>query len=86
MRRVIGKYIDEGPNNVILDLSAIDFVDSSGLGVLVQMAKKVQALGGKLQIVTNPRITQTVKLVKLEQFLSLQASVDAAMANLETTP
>lgn len=81
-RKVIGKCIDEGPANIILDLSAIDFVDSSGLGVLVQMAKKTQGLGGTLQIISNPRVTQTVKLVRLEQFLSLQPSVESALNNI----
>lgn len=70
---------------MILDLSKIDFIDSSGLGVLVQLAKKVQTSGGKLQIVTNPRVTQTVKLVRLEQFLALQPSVEVALENVPQT-
>ena len=74
--------VDEGPKHFILDLSKIDFVDSSGLGALVQLAKKVQSAGGTLQIVTNPRVTQTVKLVRLEQFLALQTSVDIAIQNV----
>ena len=68
---------------MILDLSTIDFVDSSGLGVLVQMAKKTQTLSGTLQIITNARVTQTVKLVRLDQFLSLQTSIGEALAKLE---
>jgi anti-anti-sigma factor len=81
-RKVVGKCIDDGPANIILDLSAIDFVDSSGLGVLVQMAKKTQSLEGTLQIISNPRVTQTVKLVRLEQFLSLKPSVEVALENI----
>lgn len=75
--------IDEGPTNIVLDLSKIDFVDSSGLGALVQLVKKAQTEGGSLQIVTNPRITQTVKLVRLEKFLSLQSSVEEAIENID---
>ena len=80
-RKVLTKCIEEGPKNVILDLSTIDFVDSSGLGALVQIAKKAQSATGTLQIVTNPRVTQTVKLVRLEKFLALQTSVDVAIEN-----
>jgi anti-anti-sigma factor len=68
-----------------LDLSKIDFVDSSGLGALVQLVKAAQNLGGSLQIVTNPRVTQTVKLVRLEKFLSLQPSVEEALANIKSS-
>jgi anti-anti-sigma factor len=84
-KKVIGKCVEDGPFNVILDLSTIDFVDSSGLGILVQIAKKTQNLSGKLQIITNARVTQTVKLVRLDQFLTLRASIDEALANLNQT-
>jgi anti-anti-sigma factor len=84
-RKVLTKCVDEGPKHLILDLSKIDFVDSSGLGALVQLVKKAQTEGGTLQIVTNARVTQTVKLVRLEQFLSLQPSVDVAIAKAKSS-
>jgi anti-anti-sigma factor len=82
-KKVMDKCVEEGPKHLILDLSKIDFVDSSGLGALVQLVKKAQSVEGTVQIVTNARVTQTVKLVRLEQFLSLQTSVDAAVAKIE---
>ncbi len=81
-RRVLGECIDAGPKHVVLALSQIDFVDSSGLGALVQLVKQAQTAGGTLQIVSNARVTQTVKLVRLEKFLSLQPSVEEAIANI----
>lgn len=78
-RKKLGQYVDDGPPHIVLDLGQIDFVDSSGLGALVQLAKKAQGAGGSFQIVTNPRVTQTVKLVRLESFLSLQDSVEVAL-------
>ena len=81
-RKVIGKCIEDGPQHAILDLSQIDFIDSSGLGALVQLAKQAQSAGGTSQIVTNARVTQTVKLVRLEQFLSLRQSMEVALENI----
>ncbi|WP_293078639.1 STAS domain-containing protein [Moorena sp. SIO3H5] len=83
LRNVIGKFIEEGPAHIILVLSTIDFVDSSGLGALVQLVKKAKTAGGSVQVVTNPRVTQTVKLVRLEQFLSLQDSLAVAEENVK---
>ncbi|HAC65650.1 MAG TPA: anti-sigma F factor antagonist [Cyanothece sp. UBA12306] len=83
LRKVIGDYISEGPADIILVLSQIDFIDSSGLGALVQLVKKAQECGGSLQVVTNPRVTQTVKLVRLEKFLSLQDSLENAEKSLK---
>jgi anti-anti-sigma factor len=82
-RKVMEKFVDDGPKNFILDLTQIDFVDSSGLGALVQLVKRVQGAGGTLQVVSNPRVTQTVKLVRLEQFLSLQETVEIALGNVK---
>lgn len=84
-RKSVSECIEEGPKNIILDLSKIDFVDSSGLGALVQLVKTAQTNGGTLQVVTNARVTQTVKLVRLEKFLSLQTSVNAAIEKLKST-
>ncbi|BAY15451.1 anti-sigma factor antagonist [Nostoc sp. HK-01] len=81
--KVLGSKIEEGPKHIILDLSKIDFVDSSGLGALVKLAKQAQNAEGTLQIVSNPRVTQTVKLVRLEKFLSLQTTVDVALENIK---
>lgn len=78
--KALEKFAEETPKNFVLDLSQIDFVDSSGIGALVKLAKKVQNGGGTFQTVTNPRVTQTVKLVRLEQFLSLRPSVEDAVA------
>jgi len=85
-RKVVGGYIEEeqSAKHIILDLSQIDFVDSSGLGALVQLVKKAQSNGATLQVVSNARVTQTVKLVRLEKFLSLQPSVDDAIENVKS--
>jgi anti-anti-sigma factor len=81
-RKVLSNHIENGPKNIILVLAQIDFVDSSGLGALVQLVKQAQTAGGSLQVVTNPRVTQTVKLVRLEKFLSLQPDIETALANV----
>jgi len=81
--KVVTKYLEEGSPNLILDLTGIDFIDSSGVGALVQLAKLVQSRAGVFQVVSNPRITQTVKLVRLEKFLSLRNSLQEALDRLK---
>lgn len=78
-QKVVLGYVKETANKIILDLSQIDFIDSSGLGALVRIAKQVESLKGSLQIVSNPRVTQTVKMVRLEKFLKLKNSLDEAL-------
>ncbi|MCH2047807.1 MAG: STAS domain-containing protein [Trichodesmium sp. ALOHA_ZT_67] len=77
--------IDKEPKNIILDLSKIDFVDSSGLGALVQLVKYTKEQKGTLQIVSNARVTQTVKLVRLEKFLSLRSTLEEAIEDIKNS-
>ena len=78
----MSRYVEEGPSHIILDLSGIDFMDSSGLGAMVQIVKKAKEVEGSVQVIANPRVMQTVKLVRLEKFLAIQPSVDVALENL----
>ncbi len=70
------------PLPVVIDLSRIDFIDSSGLGVLVQLAKQCQDAGIPFLVVGNARVVQTVKLVRLEEFLHLQPDLATALGAL----
>jgi anti-anti-sigma factor len=65
---------------LIIDLSRIDFIDSSGLGALVQLAKNCKESGTQFALLGNARVVQTVKLVRLETFLNLQPSLADALA------
>ena len=54
----------------IIDLTKIDFLDSSGLGALVQTAKEYKKLKLGFSVVGNSRVAQTIKLVRLGDFLT----------------
>ena len=63
----------------VLDLSKIDFLDSSGLGALVQLDKQCTDAKRSFLLVGNTRVTQTIKLVRLEQFLHLVEDLPTAL-------
>lgn len=67
---------------LVVDLSHIDFLDSSGLGALVQLAKQCTSDGQQFLVVGNARVVQTVKLVRLEEFLHLQPDLATALGSL----
>ena len=67
----------------ILDLTKIDFLDSSGLGALVQTAKECKKLKLDFSVVGNSRVAQTIKLVRLGDFLNLKSSLDDALNYLK---
>jgi len=67
----------------VIDLSKIDFLDSSGLGALVQTAKECKKLKIGFSVVGNSRVAQTIKLVRLGDFLNLKSSLEDALVYLK---
>ena len=65
---------------VVIDLTNIDFIDSSGLGAMVQAAKKCTQSKRPFSVVGNPRVVQTIKLVRLEDFLHLAPDINTAIS------
>ena len=68
----------------VLDLTKIDFLDSSGLGALVQTAKECKKLKLDFSVVGNSRVAQTIKLVRLGDFLNLNSSLEEALTFLRS--
>ena len=75
----INDHLTSTPQPLVLDLSKIDFIDSSGLCALVQFAKHCNGQKIQFLVVCNARVVQTVKLVRLEEFLHLQPDLNTAL-------
>ncbi len=69
-------------SSIVIDLTNIDFLDSSGLGALVQIAKQCNEAKRLFTIIGNPRVVQTIKLVRLEGFLNLAPDLNSALKQL----
>ena len=69
---------------VSTNLTNIDFLDSSGLGALVQTAKECKKLKLGFSVVGNSRVAQTIKLVRLGDFLNLKSTLDDALVFLKS--
>ena len=67
----------------VINLTKIDFLDSSGLGALVQTAKECKKLKLGFAVVGNSRVAQTIKLVRLGDFLNLKSSLEEALVFLK---
>ena len=79
----ITNNLKKNPLPFVIDLSKIDFLDSSGLGALVQTSKECKKLKLNLSVVGNSRVAQTIKLVRLGDFLNLKATLEDALIFLK---
>ena len=79
-------YVTNNLNNdfpFVIDLTKIDFLDSSGLGALVQTAKECKKAKLGFSVVGNSRVAQTIKLVRLGDFLNLKLTLEEALSYLK---
>lgn len=66
---------------VILDFREVDFIDSSGLGMLVRLVMRLKKEGGDLKLCyVSPRIESTLKTTKVNTVLKSYPSEAEAMA------
>lgn len=79
LREAIVTAVEAGHTQLIIDVERVEFLDSTGLGVLVGALKRVRADGGSLDIVcTHERILKIFKITGLDKVFGLHASVDEA--------
>ncbi len=81
LREAIVAAVDAGHTRLIVDVRKVDFLDSTGLGVLVGALKRVRADGGSLDILcTQERILKIFEITGLDKVFGLHTSVDEARA------
>jgi anti-sigma B factor antagonist len=69
---------DQGP--VVVDLTAVTFIDSTGLGVLIGARKQCDDNGRALRVVmSEPRILKVFEITGLTEFFDVQPSLGPAL-------
>ena len=86
LRERVIEVIVGGQPNVVLDLQEVDFIDSTGLGVVVGLLKRTRTHGGDLRLVsTRSTLRKVLELTALDQALPLAADVAAAIGGARAT-
>ncbi len=81
LRERLIEVIDGGARQVVVDLSRVDFLDSSGLGVLVGALKRIRTADGDLNLVcASEKLLKIFRITALDRVFRLHDSVEAATA------
>ena len=86
LRPLLDRVVEEGRRNVTVDLSQLRLVDSSGVGALVSLYKRVRASGGQgsfIKVTSQPLVI--FKLLRLDVVFELQRPPEAQSEPLATT-
>jgi anti-sigma B factor antagonist len=73
--------VSQGKYKIIVNLEGVDFLDSTGLGVLVGGLKRLRSHDGDLTLIcTQPRILKVFEITGLTKVFAIHNSVDEAVA------
>jgi len=82
LRETLISLVDAGNYHLIVDMEGVEFLDSTGLGVLVGGLKRVRAHDGVIDLVcTQGRILRIFRITGLSKVFSIYDSVDDALAS-----
>jgi anti-anti-sigma factor len=75
--------INGGTQRLVVDLSQLDYVSSSGLRVFILAAKRLQTVGGKIVLCSmKDQVRQVFDLAGFSSMLSIYGSRDEAIKGL----
>ncbi len=71
-KKAIGTLSEANSTRIVMDMSAVDFIDSSGLGCLVGALRTINNLGGDIKICSlRPQIRAIFELTRLHRVFAI---------------
>lgn len=81
LRERLATLHEAGRHHLVVDLRAVRFMDSTGLGVLVGVLKRVRLSGGSLALVIDSeRVLKVFRITALTQIFDIHSTLAAALA------
>ncbi len=79
--------ISNEQRGVVIDASALSYIDSAGVRVLIELAHSLTARRQRLAVVTAPRgpVAQILRVVSFEELAPVTGSIDQALNALQAT-
>jgi anti-sigma B factor antagonist len=82
LRESIVDLVNRGNYHLVVDMENVEFLDSTGLGVLVGGLKRVRAHDGSLRLVcTQERLLKIFRITGLTKVFAIYDTVDAAVSD-----
>src|SRR5437773_10385783 len=81
LARSLARMIAKCPEHVVVDLSGVTFIDSSGLAVLINAMQDMKEYGGKLTLAgINTNVRSIFETARLDQFFLIDRRDDELLA------
>lgn len=79
-RAALLEAADGGKHDIVVDLSQVDFLDSTGLGALIGAYRRAKERGGRVRLVTpDGQIARLLQITGLVRVFAVYHTLDAAL-------
>ena len=83
LKQKVLEELEKGEHKFVVDFSSTGYIDSSGLGVLVSLSKKIREQGGELRLASlNEDLRTLFELTKLDTLFKIADSREQALEGL----
>jgi anti-sigma B factor antagonist len=73
------ELLDEKIARIVLDLTGVSYIDSSGVGTIVELKRKAMRNKSKVILVgLQPRVRSLFEITRLDKFFDIAATIDEA--------
>ena len=80
LKQKVLEHLEAGDRKFVIDFSDTGYIDSSGLGVLVSLSKKIREQGGELRLSSlNEDLRTLFELTKLDTLFRIADTRDQAL-------
>jgi anti-sigma B factor antagonist len=87
LRKLIHETLDAGKQNILLNMSEVVYLDSSGLGELVAAYTTTKNRGGNLKLMKlTQRVQDVVQLTKVYRVFEVYSDEDSAVRSFQVAP
>jgi anti-sigma B factor antagonist len=82
LKQKVLEELENGERKFLIDFERTGYIDSSGLGVLVSLSKKIREQGGELRLANlNEDLRTLFELTKLDTLFQISSSRDEALSS-----
>jgi anti-sigma B factor antagonist len=82
LKDLVQAALDRGERRLLIDFSRTGYIDSSGLGALVSISKRIRESGGELRLSgLNEDLRSLFELTKLDTLFSITETPEQALAS-----
>jgi len=82
LKELVARRLADGERRFVIDFSGTGYIDSSGLGALVTMARQAREQGGELRIAgLNDDLRALFELTKLDTLFAISDTAEQALAS-----